>query len=508
MSINKILKQFTLATTLAATTVMAQTPYDEGQKALRNQQWMAAAEQFELAVKADKDNADAAMYWRAHALYKAGRKNEAERQVRSLERKYSDSRWLKEAQALQIEHQGAVDASGLDEELRMFALAQLMDRDPERATPLVLDMMRTAESENIRRDAMFVLGMSEEPAALKAVADIARDSADPGLQAEAIEMLGVASTKSSLALLEGLYNEAAADEVKRAVIHAHIASDFSQPLVAILASEQDPALQREIIHALGAMDATDELKAIYPTLQAHETRVAALEAFFIAGDVQMLQQVLTTETDPELRKTAIEGIAMEGGEDSAQLLESIYDNATTVEEKRMVLDALWVMDDAGELALKIVRTEPDVELRRQAIHALGALEATTEMAALYQGLEEKELRKTVLESMMIADDTDGLIDILKSEQDVELRAAAIEMLALSDDDDASQYLLTLYPNGSREEKQAVIHSMMIMENAKGLLSLLKNENDPELKREMLQMLTVMDSEESDDYLFELLENKG
>jgi restriction endonuclease Mrr len=66
----------------------------------------------------------------------------------------------------------------------------------------------------------------------------------------------------------------------------------------------------------------------------------------------------------------------------------------------------------------------------------------------------------------------------------------------------------LYPDGSREEKTAVIHSMMIMENTEGLLSLLKQENDPELKREMLQMLTTMDSEETDEYLFELLEKNG
>ena len=65
---------------------------------------------------------------------------EAERQIRSLERKYPDSRWVKEAQVLQIEHEGSAtdladttDESGLDADLRMFALAQLMDRDPERA---------------------------------------------------------------------------------------------------------------------------------------------------------------------------------------------------------------------------------------------------------------------------------------------------------------------------------------------------------------------------------------
>jgi len=40
------------------------------------------------------------------------------------------------------------------------------------------------------------------------------------------------------------------------------------------------------------------------------------------------------------------------------------------------------------------------------------------------------------------------------------------------------------------------------------LSLLKQENDPDLKREMLQILNTMDSEESDEYLFEMLEKNG
>jgi len=132
MLMNKILKQTILASVLLAATVMAQTPYDEGQKALREQNWTEAADQFKQAIKEDKDNADASMYWRAHALYKAGRKNQAERQVRSLERKHPDSRWVKEARVLQIEHDGsepvltdATDESVLDEELRLFALAQI-----------------------------------------------------------------------------------------------------------------------------------------------------------------------------------------------------------------------------------------------------------------------------------------------------------------------------------------------------------------------------------------------
>jgi HEAT repeat protein len=153
-------------------------------------------------------------------------------------------------------------------------------------------------------------------------------------------------------------------------------------------------------------------------------------------------------------------------------------------------------------------TETDPGLRREAIHMLGAMEATSEIAELYATVDEVELRKAVLQSMMIADDTDGLIEVLKTETDPEIRAAAIQALAVSDEDVAADYLVSLYPNGSVDEKQAVIQSMMIMEDSEGLISLLKTETDPERRREMLQMLTMMDSEEAQEYLFELLENKG
>ncbi len=338
MLINKILRQTILVSALLTASVMAQTPYDEGQKAIREQNWTVAAEQFKDAIKSDKANADAAMYWRAHALYQASRNNEAERQIRSLEKKFPDSRWLKEAQVLHIEHQGtesivhsSSDDSGLDEELRMFALAQLMNRDPQRALPLVLDTLQNTESESIRNDALFVLGMSDEPAAMQAIAEIARDTSNSELQANAIYMLGAASTESSLALLEGLYTDSASHTVKEAIIHAHISADEPGFLLDMLKTEKNPQLQRDIIHSLGAMDATSELESLYPTFTDRQSKVAVLEALSIAGDIEPLKHVLEVETDPELRKAAIYGIAMDGGKDASKFIESIYANVANKE---------------------------------------------------------------------------------------------------------------------------------------------------------------------------------
>ena len=455
MRIKTLFKRITLATVLLATAALAQTPYDDGQKALREQQWMEAAEYFEQAIRDDRDQADAALYWRAYALHKAGRNREAERELRKLERGYPESRWVKEGQALRIEYQdpekSVAQATGsdqvMDDELRLFALVQLMDRDPERAMPLVLDLARNADSASVRQDALFVLAVNDAPEAKSALIDFARNS-------------------------------------------------------------DDPEAQRNAIHILGTMEASAELQSLYGTTQDRETRVAIIEALSIAGESGMLKQVLADESDPELRRAAIYGIAMEEDDEAAELLQMLYENANSSEEKSMILEALSIMDEARPLALTILRTEKDPELQKQAIQVLGIMEATEELGELYSSMTTRESRVAILEAMAIAEDTDGLMKVLEAEQDEDLRAAAIQSLAISECDGVAEKLVSIYPNASREEKSAVIQSMMIMEAADALLSLMKTEQDPELKREMMQMLTIMDSEEANEYLFEMLEKNG
>jgi len=455
MPIKTLMKRIALATVLLATAALAQTPYDDGQKALREQQWKEAANQFELAIREDREQADAAMYWRAYALHKAGRNKEAERELRRLERKHPESNWIKEGQALRIEYQDpeksieqvAAGDSVMDDELRLFALVQLMDRDPERALPLVLDLARNAESASVRQDALFVLAVNDAPGARDALLEFARDA-------------------------------------------------------------NNPEMQRNAVHILGTMEASAELRSLYGTVQDRDTRVAIIEALSIAGESEMLKQILAEESDPELRRAAIYGIAMEEDDDTAELLQLLYENAGSAEEKSTILEALSIMDEAKPLALTILRTEQDPQLQKEAIHVLGIMEATEELGALYSSMTARESRVAILEAMSIAEDTGGLMKVLETEQDKDLRTVAIHSLAISDGDEVAGYLVSLYANASREEKSAVIQSMMIMEDPETLLSLLKKEDDPELKREMMQMLTIMDSEEADEYLFEMLEKNG
>ena len=236
--------------------------------------------------------------------------------------------------------------------------------------------------------------------------------------------------------------------------------------------------------------------------------MAAVEAFAIAGDQAMLKRVLESETDHELRMAAIQGIAIHGGDDAVELIESMYAQAATKEEKLIILESLAILDGASNLALQVARTEADTQLRQMAIQILGVMGATVDLTGLYESVDELETRKMVLEAMMIAGDTTNLMKALETEQDPELKVTAIHAIAIGNDEGTADFLAGLYAGGSREEKVAVIESMMILDDASGLISLIRQEEDPGLRREMMEMLTVMDSEEADEFLFEMLENKS
>jgi len=383
MCIRKPLQKFVLACLLAVSAAPAQTPYDEGQRALRQEEWEEAAKYFGQAL--DSEQADAAMYWRAHALYKAGRRAEAARQINALERDYPDSRWVNEARALRIEYQGDVDATGVDDELRLFALHRLMERDPERALPLVMEMMRETDSPRVRQDALFVLGMSGSEEAMAVIAEVARNSDDPEFQAEAIHLLGMSGSDSSLGLLGELYSASASRDVREAVIHAHIIADEPEPLLGFLRQEPDPRLQRDIIHALGAMGATEELHQLYPGLTGREARIAAIEAFSMAGDSSPLRIVVETEDDPGLRRTAIEMLAVSGDEGVGAYLAETYSTAAR-EEKQLIIEALTVNEDVGNL-VSLYRSEDDPQLRRKILESLTVLDSEEADELLFELLE-------------------------------------------------------------------------------------------------------------------------
>ena len=85
-----------------------------------------------------------------------------------------------------------------------------------------------------------------------------------------------------------------------------------------------------------------------------------------------------------------------------------------------------------------------------------------------------------------------------------LRRKAIEGLGINDSPQATAALKSIYA-GSTDGgvRRAVIEGLFIQDNAKALIELFRTEKDPALKREIVQKLGLMDSDEAMEFLGKL-----
>src|SRR5438045_9121784 len=75
--------------------------YSSGQSALDNRQWEQAVEYFGQVVTRNGARVDGALYWKAYALGRLGKRDEANAAIAELRKGYATSRWLDDAKALE-----------------------------------------------------------------------------------------------------------------------------------------------------------------------------------------------------------------------------------------------------------------------------------------------------------------------------------------------------------------------------------------------------------------------
>jgi hypothetical protein len=80
--------------------VRVEHEYREGTEALDGRQWERAVEAFDRVAQAKGERADAALYWKAYAQHKLGRREEALATLAALQSAHSASRWMNDARKL------------------------------------------------------------------------------------------------------------------------------------------------------------------------------------------------------------------------------------------------------------------------------------------------------------------------------------------------------------------------------------------------------------------------
>ena len=348
--------------------------YDNGREALDDDHYEKALQEFAELIKLNGPQTDAAMYWKAYTENRLGRKAAALATIADIKAKYAQSRWKKDADALEIEvrqssNQQVKPEEHGDAELYNLALQGLMNSSPDRAIPLIGKKLNGSAPVKDKAKLLFILAQSGRPEALDILANIARGQSNPELQRKAIEYLSMFGGDKSHKLLADVYSSSSDESVRRAVIKSYLLSGDKASLFAAAKNEKNESLRREAIRTLGLTGGTSELDQLYKAETSTDLKREILQAFFLSGDSARMEQAALNEKDVELRRSAIRNLGLMGHSD---LLQSIYAKETDRSLKDEVLNAYFISGNAKAL-VAIAKTEKDPSLKKEAVQKLSLM---------------------------------------------------------------------------------------------------------------------------------------
>jgi len=225
-----------------------------------------------------------------------------------------------------------------------------------------------------------------------------------------------------------------------------------------------------------------------------------------------------------LKVAALEALISTPPERALPLVIKVLDGNNTDEVKERALFVLSQIDlpEAQARLLDIARSG-DSELSSEAVRMIGIggnAEALAGLQGLYNSGDEN-LREAVLQAYMIAGDVDAVFAVAESASDAEEFENAVEMLgvmgavdklqALSESsgfteeliqalgiaggDDVNATLMEIYRSAETDDiRHASLEGMLISGYDDGVLELYKESTDAREKRDLLQMLAIMDSD--------------
>ncbi|MGA3187862.1 MAG: tetratricopeptide repeat protein [Bryobacteraceae bacterium] len=290
--------------------------YESGKNALDNHNYEKAVEIFEKVINArtPSTRADGAYYWKAYALNKLGKRDEALAALADLSKQFPQSSWLNDAKALGAEVQQAKGQpvspeNQADEDLKLYAINALINSDADRAVPLLEGLLGNPKmSPRLKERALFVLAQSQSEKAHDIVGRYAKGGSNPDLQLTAVQYLGTYRSKESRQLLYEVYGSVSDVNVKRAVLRSFEISRDVDHLTAIAKSEQNVDLRREAIRQLGNMHVDQEianLVSLYSSESDREIKIEILNSLANQGAVKQMIDCARKESDPELKKVAV-----------------------------------------------------------------------------------------------------------------------------------------------------------------------------------------------------------
>jgi hypothetical protein len=261
--------------------------------------------------------------------------------------------------------------------------------------------------------------------------------------------------------------------------------------------------------------------------------IIAAAALLAAGVVPAQDDMRDVEEPGDVLKiAALEALLAAPPERALPLVTKVLDADNTTEVKEAALFVLSQIDlpEARQQLLAMARSG-DPELGAEAVRMIGISgdpDALAGLDALYSAGSE-EMREAVLEAYLIAGETGAVYDIAANASSAAEFAGAVEILGamgateelrslsaasgyteeliqalgIAGGDDVNQTLMEIYRSAETDDiRTAALEGMLISGYDQGVLELYRESTDVNEKRELLQMLSIMNS----DLMLEIIDS--
>jgi len=264
------------------------------------------------------------------------------------------------------------------------------------------------------------------------------------------------------------------------------------------------------------------------------SKLALGVALLLLATSSFAQSENTDDAD-SLKMAALEALIAAPAERALPIVDKVLAGNHSIELKERALFILSQMETPdSQSRLLAFANDAEGELQTEAIRMIGIggdKEAIASLGDIYRG-GNRDVRQAVLEAYLIADDADSVFEIAANSQDEEEFSDAVEMLgamgahaqlrelrgraglsesliealAISGDPESIDELVGIYNNAETEEiRQSALEGLMISGRDKDVLELYRNATDSKEKRQLLEYLVMMDSDEVWDLIDNALE---
>ena len=394
--------------------------------------------------------APASLYYRAFALYRAGSTADLKTALETLQvqqQKYAQAAADPEAGALRTRIYAALAARGdrdaeralvaasaqgstcdrEEMEVRASALSALVQVNPEEARPTLQKVLgrRDECSVTLRRRAVYLLGRAGSDEAINDLLAVAKNDPDESVRADAIGILARSSARTTVPVLEQLFNTSTNDRTRLRIVQA-------------LRSNESPEARR----ALRAIIEREDLPE--PIVREAISSLSRSASGAFTYTVKPGQNVTATRVADSARSLSPEA------QEDATWLRNLYARSRSAAVKTSIISALARIGGPAndQWLIGLVRNrDEDLSLRREAINRLRPSNlSVADLGRLFDAVAERDLRHGILNQLARREEdaaTDKLIEIARSGTDPEIRRSAIQALARKKDPRSTRLLMEL-----------------------------------------------------------------